>query len=893
MKALLSILFVFLILIAGAFIVPSFIDWSQYKGQIKTQVEKATGYQLEINGELRAAFLPTPHVVINKVAIDSAGAKGPVAFKAQVEKASVSLAFMPLLSRNIAVSDVTLINPVVDAREQQVATEAQKQLEQLTSDSATEPKASPNVQLDNVYLENAKLSYKPLSGEVMSVELPKMTLNADSLTGPFAFDGRILYQTFDLELDGKIGEFDKTKPLTTSLNINGGAYALSYSGLVDLTKDEPEVQGELSVNANSIQSLAAQFGAKDIKIKDQSMALTGLIAGSPKAIRLDNGQLKLGGAKAMPVKFNFMTDAKKGSVKIQGLPGGGMVDLDIAMGDATTLSGQIDIQNIKMIAVDTLGVVEAKTFNNPQVPNKITGDIKASLGDVMALTSQSLMVGTYKLAGTNIQYQTGEPAKINLAIQNFEGANIKANGTLNMAQGVNVSVSHPNAAQFIKVFQKDFQSSDNLSKPFALAGLVKTQGDMIDVSNMTAKIGTIDAKGSLSMNNGGAIPSIKADLQFGNLDTRELMTGKTSTANKSSGGASASSSKSTSAPWTRDAIDTSALRAMNIDLTAKADQLVHGTWLISNPTIDIDLNNGVLDINTIKGGLFDGSVDLSGRLSAKAEGQPLSITSKIATSNIDLSKLVKAALSQNKERVVGTASFNIDLSTTGLSSSALIYALNGDGKITTSDMIIKGIDLGKVTEAISDESLTDLAAVVQGAFKTGQTPFVALDHPIVIREGAMPLNALTLVSPTANIISDGTVNFASWTMNVKNTVDFTNPDDLPSVEMTLKGPLNAPQQSVANDILVSFIKNKYGAKIQNKVNELIGDKLGTDSPAAGIINNLLGLPQQPQKQVQPTPAPAANDNIEAEPQAVAPSEPQTQPKLEEQLIKGLFDQLAK
>jgi hypothetical protein len=131
-------------------------------------------------------------------------------------------------------------------------------------------------------------------------------------------------------------------------------------------------------------------------------------------------------------------------------------------------------------------------------------------------------------------------------------------------------------------------------------------------------------------------------------------------------------------------------------------------------------------------------------------------------------------------------------------------------------------------------------------------------------------------------------------MNLTNRVDFTQPDDLPSVEMTIKGPLNAPQQSVANDVLVSFIRNKYGAKIQNKVNELVGDKLGQDSPAGAIINNLLGLPPQ-----QQAPAPA-NDNSaptteqepQAEPQPQAEQQPQAEPKLEEQLIRGLFDQLA-
>ena len=159
----------------------------------------------------------------------------------------------------------------------------------------------------------------------------------------------------------------------------------------------------------------------------------------------------------------------------------------------------------------------------------------------------------------------------------------------------------------------------------------------------------------------------------------------------------------------------------------------------------------------------------------------------------------------------------------------------------------------------------------------------------------MPIDNFTLKSSTANIIANGEVSFARWNMNVKNTVDFTDPDDLPSVDMTIKGPLNAPQQNVANDVLTSFIKNKYGAKIQKElgkqVDKLLGDKL-KDTPAANIINNLLGLPQK-----QPTPTTVeptttetpSNDNVAPEPVV----EKKAEPKIEEQLIRGLFDQLAK
>ncbi len=900
-KLFLSLISIFILIIAALLVIPSFIDWSDYKIQIKDQVAKATGYQVDINGPLRMAILPYPHANLNNVAVDSADAKGPVAFKGQVENASVSLSLIPLLSGNIVVNDVTLNKPVLDIREQGDTSEANETNGVANENETSTSSSTPMVQIDNVSVTDAQITYKPLAGDAMAVTIPNLNMSADTIMGPYAFDGRIIYNDFDLNIDGETkAAYDKSVALPVAININGQAYKVNYSGIVDMSGDAPSVQGELGINAGSIKDLAAQFGVKNITIKDQSLNLTGLINGNAKAFKLENGSLNLGNAKnAMPIVFSLQPEAKKGLFKIQSLPGGGMVDMDIAIGDnQTSLKGQMQIDNVKMLTSDVLGVVEAKTFDNPQIPNRARGDIAITMaGNKISMTSSSMELAQYNIKGANIIYTTGDTPMVNASIANFEGAKLSASGTLDASQGVEISVSHPNAAQFIQVFQKDFEETAITSKPFSFNGIVLQDGDKIAVKNMTSKIGTINIDGGLSIDQSASVPSIVATIQFGNLDTQALLTGKTSkgTSNQSGVSGSVSSQKSSGAsPWTRDAIDTSFLRAINLDLDAKANQLTHGTWVISNPEIDINIQNGVMDVNTIKGGLFEGNIEMSGRAEAKTEGQPLSVSSSIEATNVNLNKFVKAAMSQSKDRVVGTGGFNIDLSTNGLSSSALIYALKGDGQITTSNVIVRGIDLAKVTEAISDESLSDLATVVRGAFRSGQTEFQPINHDLTIREGTMAVDNFTLVSDTANLISNGEVSFSRWNMNVTNTVDFTNPDDLPSVEMTLKGPLNAPQQNVANDVLVSFIKNKYGAKIQNKVNELIGDKLGENNPAGAIINNLLGLPQQ-KKAAEPTPSPsststpdAANDNAAPVEQ---PTTEQPQPKLEEQLIRGLFDKL--
>ena len=131
-------------------------------------------------------FYQPPHVNVEKLSIDSANAKGPVSFKGQVDKASISLALIPLLSGHVVVSDVTLIKPVIDLKEQKTKGTATKK---STSNVDVKTQGddvsadTPAVSVESVSIYNAKISYTPLKGELMDVEIPELNLQADDLMG--------------------------------------------------------------------------------------------------------------------------------------------------------------------------------------------------------------------------------------------------------------------------------------------------------------------------------------------------------------------------------------------------------------------------------------------------------------------------------------------------------------------------------------------------------------------------------------------------------------------------------------------------------------------------------------------------------------------------------------
>src|SRR5262249_23603439 len=102
------------VLLGGALVAPSFIDWNKYKPQIVAQLENATGHVYDIQGPLSLSILPAPHVIIGSLSIKAPqGQGGPTLLT--LDRASVSVDLLPLIQGQVHVSSVTLDKPVFTA----------------------------------------------------------------------------------------------------------------------------------------------------------------------------------------------------------------------------------------------------------------------------------------------------------------------------------------------------------------------------------------------------------------------------------------------------------------------------------------------------------------------------------------------------------------------------------------------------------------------------------------------------------------------------------------------------------------------------------------------------------------------------------------------------------
>ena len=252
------------LLLAGLFIVPSFVDWNKYKGQIIAQIEAATGYDLEIGGDLEMAVLPFPHVSISKLVVTVPSTDGAAVPLVGIDEASVQLALGPLFGGNVEVNKILLLNPDFQLSINQdgvpswmtaVLKEKTQKKEQGKNGGADIANA---ITLNAVTVKNGAFHFiDHRSKQAVALKDINLTIQGESLYGPYRLEGGVDYQGYETRVKLNSGRLDK---LADSIAAQAevefpkiGA-AIRYSGVVAL-KDRLELQGETSVDAQNLAKL--------------------------------------------------------------------------------------------------------------------------------------------------------------------------------------------------------------------------------------------------------------------------------------------------------------------------------------------------------------------------------------------------------------------------------------------------------------------------------------------------------------------------------------------------------------------------------------------------------------------------------------------------------------
>ena len=228
-KIILSILgVVFCAVALIVFMIIRSFNVDNYREQVITSLAHLTGKRVEdikINGESSLTWKPTPTFVMNQLTVANQ-AEGSEATMVQIDQVQVEMEWTSFFKSPLVIQRIILKNPqVLVERKYSYQTNFSFPVlfqlnRQNNSDGLVKDLDLSSIRIDELQIENGTLRFKNL---LTQNEFSFTQINgvgrADSLDGPYAFDGTATYHQRAFLIDIKTGQMQISSPLRINIKL--------------------------------------------------------------------------------------------------------------------------------------------------------------------------------------------------------------------------------------------------------------------------------------------------------------------------------------------------------------------------------------------------------------------------------------------------------------------------------------------------------------------------------------------------------------------------------------------------------------------------------------------------------------------------------------------------
>jgi len=538
------------------------------------------------------------------------------------------------------------------------------------------------------------------------------------------------------------------------------------------------------------------------------------------------------------------------------------VDLNIAaVGGNLTFKGTVD-------ALAPLPRLElAVALRNKSVANiiQIFGS-QAENGwsaESGAIDARGTLAGSFDNLSVDLSTRVGD-AKLGIA------GSVGVSDTL--SYNVTILAEHPDAARFVNDFGVDYQPAAVNLGGLNLSADVSGTDIGAEVSNLEGTFGPAAITGGLSLALAGERPRIT-----GNLNASEILVdlflprSSQSSAQEGSRGGAQSGAVSR---WSSNPIDLSMLRSADVALEIAARGIIYGAYTFADPKLSLSIQDGTLSIDPLVGKLFEGDVNVRGRLSDR---DIPSLELAVTLGDADLHRAIVDIV--GLDAVAGRVEIEGAVSARGRSERELVSALNGTATFAAQQGVVQGFDLKSLSDRLKQlNEIPDYLALLQTTLNGGETRFTSLGGTFRINDGVMTSTDLGGDLEGARLSGQTIIDLPRWLMDLESEVRLTEHPQAPPLGLRLQGPLDAPRRDVKSQMLERYLTQRVGGTLLQKV---------LPKKARGIGGLLLGGTGG----TQGSAAPQKSGEEEASQQRQ--EQQKSEPLTPESLLKGLFKGLGK
>jgi AsmA protein len=700
------------LLVIGVGIIAATFDPNHYKPELIKLVQEKQQRTLTIPGDITLSVFPKLGADLGKITISERNSTDEFA---SIDSAKLSLALIPLLSKQFVVDQVHIDGLRASIRKNKNGSTNFDDF--VSTQKKDEPAQEVKFDIDSVDINNAYLLYDDQQAQ-RRLELVKLNLKTGKIANgvPGKLNLNVLVRANAPEVNASVA-------VKSGFTIDLEQKHYILRGL------DAEVRGNFGGFTDALMKLA---GDVDMRPNNKQMALDGI-------------KLSLVGkrtAQSIDAKFDIpklhLADNQFSSSKIGGeaklVEGTRIVNAVFA---APSLTGSS--QAFKLPAI-TLDAIIKDTHTQLDARAKLSGDLSGDL-DKMLFRSPQLSLA--------------------LSGKQGEGSNsIAINGTLTTPLSANMQ------SKLIEL--PAIAASFNLPNPGGGALALTTKGDVraeLDKENLNA-----DLKGKLDDSNFDATLGLTAfsPLAYAfklDIDRIDLDRYQSKADNKL-----ASKSAQADKP-----IDLAMLKDLNASGSVRIGALKVANIRTTNLRATLHAADGKLDISPLAANLYGGSVN--GQL-ALTSGKPMHIATKQNLVGVQVGPLLKDAM-QKDPILEGKGNVQLDVNTSGGAIAQFKKSLNGTARIALHEGSVKGINVAQTIRgaqaklgALGGGGETQAQAQTGTGSAGEKTDFSELTGSFRITNGVAHNDDLSIKSPLLRVGGNGDINIGEDRLDyvVKATV---------------------------------------------------------------------------------------------------------------------------
>lgn len=232
-------------------------DANDYKADLVALVEKQTGRDFSIEGDIRLAPSLIPTLVLEEVALGNpAWADKPLMLSAV--RIEVQIALLPLLKREIALRRILLRQPVVNL---EIGPDGKgnwqfKGKENAKQKTASEKRPLPEIDINKLIIEQAEISYRSAPKvEPLKFSIERLNVSPKTFNPELQIDLEAAWGDLPLQMQGTVGSLDQLRsdavyPL--SLTVSVGEASGELRGQIGRPLELADIQASFSLGSKSL-----------------------------------------------------------------------------------------------------------------------------------------------------------------------------------------------------------------------------------------------------------------------------------------------------------------------------------------------------------------------------------------------------------------------------------------------------------------------------------------------------------------------------------------------------------------------------------------------------------------------------------------------------------------